>query len=155
MPILPHGEGTYYNVFGSAIGPVVSNTPIGFGEYMAYKGHIIGAAVNFTARNGFFKFYVCNYSTGAFFQFGYATAATATTAQGSISYNTSIPFPTNGTTAGIGQVTTNPNPYTPILFDPGNYIGIFIDGPIVSSLTSVPYATVECGLEGTLYLNIP
>jgi hypothetical protein len=152
MPILPHGEGTYYNIFGSAIGPVVSNTPIGFGEYMAYNGSIIGAAVNFTARNGDFKFFVCNYSTGAFFQFGFASVGSEL---GSISYNTSIPFPTSGTTAGAGQVTINPNPYPSILFNPGDYIGIFIDGPPVSSLTFVPYNTLECGLEGTLYLNIP
>ena len=156
MPILPHGSGAYYNVYGEAIttAGIGRGAPIGYGEYMAYKGEIIGAAVNFIANGtltpggAFYKIHACNYSTGQAFNFGSNTASAST---GSVSYNTAIPFPANGTTAGIGAVTTNPNPYPSIPFASGHYIGIYIDGPPVFPGA---YATLEFGLEGTLYLNI-
>ena len=155
MPILPHGSGAYYNVYGESIASgIVPGQPIGYGKYMAYNGEIIGAAVNFVAlgRLASYNIIACNYSTGQTFNFGSNTVL-ALTNRGSVSYNTAIAFPANGTSAGIGVVTTNPNPYPSIQFASGEYIGIYIDGPVVVP-PSIAYDTLEFGLEGTLYLNI-
>jgi hypothetical protein len=150
MPILPHGMGTYYNVYGEAINFLVRGTPIGYGEYMSYKGEIIGAGINFYADPTVrFKIHVVNYSTGRAFNFAQNAGPNLT---GSVSYNTAIPFPTNGTAAGAGIVTTNPNPYPSIQFASGEYIGIYVDGTPVPS--GLGYNTLNIAVEGTLYLNI-
>jgi len=157
MPILPHGSGAYYNVYGQSIGfGIVSGEPIGYGEYMAYNGEIIGAAVNFIAQGflGPYKIFACNYSTGVSFGFGTSPMSVSpSVSTGSVSYNTAIAFPANGTSAGIGVVTPNTGTYPSVPFASGEYIGIYIDGtPVAPPVLS--YETLRFGLEGTLYLNI-
>jgi hypothetical protein len=149
--------GAYYNVYGEAIGRVGRGAPIGYGEYMSYKGEIIGAGINLNSAStsvptANFKIHVINYSTAQAFNF----AQNSGFGVGSVSYNTAIPFPANGTTAGVGVVTANPNPYPSIQFAPGEYIGIYVDGPPVPIDPAQPLLgdTLEIGIEGTLYLNI-
>ena len=155
MPILPHGMGAYYNVFGGSIGPIIqAGRPYGYGEYMAHDGNIIGVGINLwqPPNTGSHKIYVCNYTTasaalpavGRYYNFGSSTAIGAG-AYGSISHNTSYTGPF-GTSAGIGA--TSGSQFLPIAFSPGDYIGIFVDGGIVG------LAGVDIAIEGTLYLQL-
>ena len=146
MPILPHGSGAYYNIYGEAItygGIIREGQPIGYGEYMSYRGQIIGAGVNFYADGTSYNIYAINYSTSQFQLIGSTDGLL-----GSISYNT---VGGGGTVAGAGVLPALP--YNTVLFSPGDYIGIYIDGPSsIDSSTGVE--TLKFGLEGTLYLRL-
>jgi hypothetical protein len=146
--------GAYYNGFGSSIGAIAGGRPVGYGEYMAYDGNIIGVGINLWQPSGAstMKIFVCNYTTailggGGYYNFGNTTGGGAIGATGSISHNNSYLAAPFGISAGIGQ--TSGVAFPPIAFSPGDYIGIFADGS-----PSGPGGGLSIAIEGTIYLQI-
>ena len=52
-PILPHGGGAFFNVYGRYIGGFPQNgVGPSYASHMAFDGEIIGASINYTTRYG-------------------------------------------------------------------------------------------------------
>ena len=161
MPILPHGMGSHYNVFGAAIGPInpynvlTRNLGQSYGEYMAYNGEIIGGAVNIALGGIFlnlpYKIVAANYNTGASSIIanvgalsdpgGYGSA-TSQFVPGGFVFNP-------GRTAPNGLVLTGGGLQANVSFSRGEYIGIYVAGTLARGAIGLDIA-----IEGTLYLNI-
>jgi hypothetical protein len=152
FPILPHGAGAFYNMFGAAINVPTSGLGFTYGEYMPYGGQIVGAAINLisTARApatpAAQKYYAACYGGGGFpFAAELIGSKAAGADEGSIFYNTT--GATGFEAVAIPPlIAPNPGPINAIPFGRGSYIGIFVDFGGV--------ATQDVAIEGTLYLNI-
>jgi hypothetical protein len=144
VPILPHGMGAFYNAFGRAIGTsgrVTATEGFSYAAFMPNKGEIVGGAINFTiAPNApSYKIYAANYnirnSAGAnFLTDGQALIGTLPS-NPTLSY---VP----GSESDWGLLTQNGNP---LLFDIGDYIGIYVD---------TGGSLGEIAVEGTLYIKL-
>ena len=152
VPILPASSATYFNLTGYAIG--IPNGSFIYGEYMPYKGEIVGAAINLAIHDsaGEMKFNVVNYSTGINELIGvYDGTPFGNTVQvGSLYYNTTGEF---GQSGGIypGPGTGGPGIVseccqTPVTFFAGEYIGIAVEGPLEGAL--------NVAVSGTLYVRL-
>ena len=133
-PILPHGLGTYYNVFNVSINTPSTTHPFAYGEYMPADGSIIGGAINFRNRSGVnHNAYMINYGT-----------VTVTPSQANfLSGGNSLP--STLVTAVGSQILRMLAP--PIKFVAGDFIGIYVDS---DSEGSTP---PEIIIEGTLYIQ--
>ena len=150
FPILPHGAGAFYNMFGASINIPTSGLGFTYGEYMPYGGQIVGAAINLisTARApatpAAQKYYAACYGGGGSpFALELIGSKAAGADEGSIFYNTTG---ATGFETVTGLITSNPGPINAIAFGRGSYIGIFVDFNGA--------ATVDVAIEGTLYLKI-
>ena len=70
-PILPHGAGAFYNVFGASINVPTAGLGFTYGEYMPYGGQIVGAAINLISTSRAAppanqKYYAACYGGGGF-----------------------------------------------------------------------------------------
>jgi hypothetical protein len=146
-PILPHGHGAFYNVFGGSINiPTGSNpgpeTAAGW-SYASYlpgnpgsSGRIIACSINYCHKNlngptsGFFNVLVINYSTG---QFENVITISATALA----------------TANSTQLVLNPA----IRIFEGDYIGICVTDPTNNSGNPPPQIAIEGTIHFTLDLN--
>jgi hypothetical protein len=154
MPILPHGMGAFYNLIGSAVGTVTSTDYWGYGEYMAYKGEIIAAAVNISTDANFppggaFTILAANYSQAPS-AVNNKEIVTVTGGGVGIHGSATMNFSTNTQTTdpGTGLSFGAPGLTSSIPFGVGDYIGIWVKGP------STTPSGISVAIEGTLYLNI-
>ncbi len=144
VPILPHGMGAFYNAFGRALGTsgrVTQGEGFSYAAFMPNKGEIFGGAVNVTiAPNaGSYKIYAANYnirnSAGANFLTDGQALIGALPSNPTLSYIA-------GSESDWGLLTSSGNP---LLFDIGDYIGIYVD---------TGGSLGEIAVEGTLYIKL-
>ena len=156
-PILPHGMGSYYNTVGRAIDGVLRGYPSTYGEHMAYKGSIVGAAINMHVAAGIyqsFKIYAVNY--GGITSPPPMPVALIGTYSGTDLFTGSLRNTSNSSWGSVhtgfgsgGGAASGPlidySTGAPIAIQPGDWIGIYIDSG------SIP---PRCVIEGTLYVKI-
>ena len=133
-PVLPHGAGAYYNIFGKGIkGSPTEGSPWSYGEVVAYDGRMIGMQFchDFTATTENYRVRSINYSQGASSDFTRIQA---------------------GNTGTISNIFTNS-----ISFSRNDIIGILIE----KADTTEPGATLPPGtdnsamiLQGSLIIEI-
>jgi hypothetical protein len=137
-------------MFGASINVPKAGSGHTYGEYMPYKGEIIGAAINLNSVSrapgtpAAMKYYAACYGGGgALFTSELIGSKIAGVDEGSIYYNTTG---ANGFVTLNSLITSNTGPFNAIPFATGSYIGIFVDS------SGAP--TADVAIEGTLYLNI-
>ena len=136
-PVLPHGGGTFYNMFGRYIGAVpTSGNGFTYGEYIPgttadVSGEILCAAVNYQNNSNIdYHIYVANY--GVTSSFGSSLIGIAGPSS-SGSLETSF-------TVGRG-----------ISIAPKDYIGIYVEDP---EITNPPNTPPKVMIEGTVYFSL-
>jgi len=145
VPILPHGMGAFYNAFGRALGTsgrVARGEGFSYAAFMPNKGEIVGGSINVTiAPNAAsYKIYAANYNIGIsapganFLTDGQALI-------GALPSNPTLSY-IAGSESDWGLLTSNGNP---LLFDIGDYIGIYVDTGGFAG---------EIAVEGTLYIKL-
>ena len=159
-PILPHGMGSYWNTWNTGINAVSRGRPFTYGEHMAYKGSIVGAAINMHVAAGInqsFKIYAVNYG-GITFPVPPAAMPVALIGNysGTNLFTGSLRNTSNSSSGSVhtgfgsgGGAASGPlidsSTGAPIAIQPGDWIGIYIDSG------SIP---PRCVIEGTLYVKI-
>jgi len=126
FPVLPHGGGAQYNVFGNYIKIPTDNAGATFGEYMPFDGKIIAIGINWW-RKAFqeFKVYAVNYGPSNFI----------TTPE--LVITIPLQFESVGSDSGLSIDN-------PINFQKGDYIGIYL---------TCEENICNIAIEGTIYFE--
>ena len=128
FPVLPHGGGAHYNVFGYYIDIPRDNSGATFGEYMPFEGKIIAIGINWYGKvvlQESMTVYAVNYGPSDFIR----------------TQELEITIPSGSQLVGSASgVAIN----EPIKFQKGDYIGIYVkyDGDIC-----------KISIEGTIYFE--
>jgi len=144
FPILPHGMGAFYNVFGAGINVPSSGSGFTYGEYMPYNGEIVGAAINLYSTSLIsMKIYAACYGGGGSPFAQELIGSVGGIDEGSIFYNTTGIV---GRETVTGRISFNPGVPAPVPFGRGSYIGIYV--------SSGGTAPLDIAIEGTLYVRL-
>ena len=144
-PILPHGLGTYYNVYNVSINDISNNHPWSYGEFMPAPGNIVGGAINFrcTSTSGGGSFPALGYNA---YMINYGGTTPSPTRQLLKSLGPVIPNNSQGSTSNM--LVVPPTSPSQIKFLAKDYIGIYVD---INDDTPTPPPNII--IEGTLYIQ--
>ena len=144
-PILPHGLGTFYNVYNVSINTPSNSHPFAYGEYIPAAGNIVGGAINFrcTSTSGGGSFPALGYNA---YMINYGGTTPSPTRQLLKSLGPVIPNNSQGSTSNM--LVALPATPSQITFLAKDYIGIYVDID-----DDTPTAPPRIIIEGTLYIQ--
>jgi len=130
-PILPHGAGAYYNLYGTYIDIPQTGRPWTYGEFIPCEemgGEIVSVGANYlNSGNTTYELYVCNYTAQQQTKVGDLLAFNQGSLCWAVPLGNGIPIP-----------------------GPGDYIGLFVFEPNNQAGVRAPTVLVE----GTIYFQL-